>query len=216
MSISWLEAWRLWFSGKPLTGTHLWGLNIIWWGRIGKILEFVAAYSIITEIVGERRLREYGKSLRNLIPKKTISNTLRSAWDWTWANLRYSLFRGSSEARKRASEEMDQNPRITRIDFFAAVALALLTIFFLVQTGKGEIWSYVVGALVLFWLYDIIVIPLLMCAFLWLINIVGNSVDIVFFRSMANVLEYTKLENAVRLGSLVVLAVGFQFDLLAT
>ena len=62
MSVSLFGAWHLWLSGKPLTGLKLWGVNIIWWGRIGKILEFLAAYAVIVEIAGSVRLQRYGKS----------------------------------------------------------------------------------------------------------------------------------------------------------
>ena len=71
---AWLEAWSRWFEGDPtLRESVLWGLKILWWGRIGKLAAFLAGLVIILDIVeaiiGPERLRRVtersGERLRN-------------------------------------------------------------------------------------------------------------------------------------------------------
>lgn len=224
MNVSWVEAWRLWFSGKPLAaGTDLWGLSFTWWGRIGKILEFMAAYGVIVEIAGPKRLRKYGESLRHLVPKSTIDKTFHSARGWAWANVKFLLSWPGSEAEDRALEESMSPDRIDNVNFFTAAILTAPIIIWLGLNeiswlGKGfeKVAVLVVAGLFFYPLCLFIVAPLLTYAFLGFLNIAGSTIDIIFFRSIATVLEYKELDEAVKIGSLVILAIGFQFDLLAT
>ena len=66
MNVNLLTAWQRWLSGETLTAVNLWGLPILWWGRIGLIAQFVAALTIATEIIGPERLRAFGKQLHGM------------------------------------------------------------------------------------------------------------------------------------------------------
>ena len=231
MNVSLLEAWRLWLSGEPLAGMDLWGLSITWWGRIGKILEFVAAYGVIVEIAGPTRLRKYGESLRDLVPRRTIDATLQSTRAWAWANLRFLFSRPGSEKEKRALQESMSHSRIDNINYLTALILIIPIIIWLVREilpllvierfSLPVIWAVrVVGLVViagfLYAIFLLVISPVLTYAFLGFVNMVGAAADTVFFRGMANVLEYKSLDSLVKVGSLLILAVGFQFDLLAS
>jgi len=61
------EAWQLWFSGDLPSTATLWGASILWWGRIGKIIELVAGLTILVDLVGSQRLRDFGSSLHGLM-----------------------------------------------------------------------------------------------------------------------------------------------------
>jgi hypothetical protein len=67
-SISWLEAWSRWASGNPtLKDNMLWGLQILWWGRIGKIAAFVGGLTLVLDILGPERLRSaLGRSVEKI------------------------------------------------------------------------------------------------------------------------------------------------------
>jgi hypothetical protein len=45
-NISRIDAWTLWFVGDLPLDAKLWGMRVFWWGRLGKITEFVAAVTV--------------------------------------------------------------------------------------------------------------------------------------------------------------------------
>lgn len=60
----WLRAWSLWWSGTKLPDNlPLWGLNIIWWNRIGQCLQFLGSAVVIIDIVGPKKVRDWGYSI---------------------------------------------------------------------------------------------------------------------------------------------------------
>lgn len=61
--IGYIEAWQLWFSGQSANSFLLWGMQILWWGRLGKVVQLVSALTIVAEIVGPQRIVKFGKSL---------------------------------------------------------------------------------------------------------------------------------------------------------
>ena len=64
-SISWFEAWARWFSTGPLEPrTLMMGWPIYWWSRVGKIAELLGGASILIDIIGPERLREWAKQHR--------------------------------------------------------------------------------------------------------------------------------------------------------
>ncbi len=55
-----VSVWSIWAEGgKPTT---LWGVEILWWGRIGNIIQFVGALMVIAELIGPERLSEFFES----------------------------------------------------------------------------------------------------------------------------------------------------------
>lgn len=61
-SLGYLEAWARWFDGRPIGNYYLFGLPVFWWARIGKLMEFAAAFTAVLDIVGPERIQaEAGK-----------------------------------------------------------------------------------------------------------------------------------------------------------
>jgi hypothetical protein len=58
-----MKAWELWYQARLPDDAVLWGLTILWWGRVGKLAQFFGAALIVAEIIGPERLRQYGESL---------------------------------------------------------------------------------------------------------------------------------------------------------
>jgi hypothetical protein len=51
------EAWSRWLEADAtLRDASLWGVQIVWWGRFGKVAAFLAGLVIILDIVGTERL----------------------------------------------------------------------------------------------------------------------------------------------------------------
>lgn len=49
-----------WATGKQTSAIALWGLPMLWWGRIGKIMQFFAGCIVVLDLVGPDRLRAAG------------------------------------------------------------------------------------------------------------------------------------------------------------
>jgi hypothetical protein len=63
--VSFLHAWHLWLQGQPTAPLLLWGHPILWWGRAGKVAEYLGALTAIVDIVGAQRLAAFGESLKH-------------------------------------------------------------------------------------------------------------------------------------------------------
>ncbi|MFI6712853.1 hypothetical protein ACIBF7_40895 [Nonomuraea sp. NPDC050478] len=58
------DAWNLWLSGRSISDMTLWGIPTIWWGRGGKVLSFLAAATVILDIIGPETLKAYAQRAR--------------------------------------------------------------------------------------------------------------------------------------------------------
>jgi hypothetical protein len=65
VTIGYLEAWRLWFSGQQLpSDAVLWFMTLRWWARAGKIATFLGGATVLLDLAGPDRLRAVGRSRR--------------------------------------------------------------------------------------------------------------------------------------------------------
>ncbi len=59
VTIGYLEAWGLWFSGEQPPSDAVMGfMTVRWWGRVGKIAAFIGGATVILDLIGPDRLRE--------------------------------------------------------------------------------------------------------------------------------------------------------------
>jgi hypothetical protein len=71
-NISYFEAWGMWFDGRSTLGNDLLGLPMIWWGRFGKILSFVAGAAVVVDLLGSERLSRYGDRLTQFLARHSV------------------------------------------------------------------------------------------------------------------------------------------------
>ena len=67
------ELLSLWMIGEDMKKYMFFSLNIFWWNRIAKIMQFIAAFTVIADILGAARLNHIGMESYRL--------RLRSHWD---------------------------------------------------------------------------------------------------------------------------------------
>jgi hypothetical protein len=58
-----LRLWGRWWSGDKVDDARLWGWPMLAWGRTGKGLQFAAGFTVILDLAGPERLREFGTRL---------------------------------------------------------------------------------------------------------------------------------------------------------
>ncbi|MBF9131908.1 hypothetical protein I0C86_23515 [Plantactinospora sp. S1510] len=61
------QAWNEWAGGASVSSMPLWGLTVIWWARIGKLLQFAAGLTVVLDLIGPQRLRAFGQSCSSAI-----------------------------------------------------------------------------------------------------------------------------------------------------
>lgn len=65
-----LEVVSQWLSGRKVDDNLVvLGLEMIWWGRIGKVLAFLGGGTIILDIIGPERVTEWSKARRAVAPR---------------------------------------------------------------------------------------------------------------------------------------------------
>lgn len=80
-TVSYWEAWLLWWQGESLQHRQMAGLSMLSWGRIGKIAQFAGGLATIIDIVGPDRIAEWGRALQQRrihAEKKTFAASWRN------------------------------------------------------------------------------------------------------------------------------------------
>jgi len=77
--ISYITAWSLWFDGKLDNNFIIGPFSIIWWGRIGKVLQLLASFTLLIDIVGATKVYDFGKSIEKDISLSMIKEIIRKS-----------------------------------------------------------------------------------------------------------------------------------------
>lgn len=209
-NVSYFDAWQLWLDGKDVSGYCLGGLEILWWGRVGKLVSFFSALAVIADIIGPQKLRQFGQSLHSTFTfnkfAKSIKRTYRgSVLLWCSA--------GTSDKRKATRlENLYFKSRISFLAFFLAIGLGV-SVFLLYR--PNIVFRIIVAVLVFVFAFSFIT-PII-AAILWsLPMIIMLLVDVVLIEPTAWLLEREAIDKLIKVGSILLLLIGFHFDLLAS
>jgi hypothetical protein len=208
-----LDAWSVWIAGSKTEALPLWGSTVIWWGRAGKAAEFAAGLAIIAEIIGTERLRSYGRSLHGLelqaVARKVVSTAWGLARDVVNAD---PEMRDSTRPRRAMRDIAADNPAMATLYVLICLALGLTLSF----SEGGSLWRrtlYFIVGVIFLWST---VAPMILIAFIVALASLGSLFDALVLRPTAWILEQEQLAQMVKIGSLLLLAAGFHFDLLAS
>jgi hypothetical protein len=58
-----VEACSNWWDQQLNPSCQLWGISVLWWGRVGKLLSAAGLAAVIVEIIGPKKLGEWGNEL---------------------------------------------------------------------------------------------------------------------------------------------------------
>jgi hypothetical protein len=210
--MGWTEAWRLWAQGELDPHALLWGLQLFWWGRIGKALQLIAGAMIVIEIVGPERLRRFGESLDDRLRPESLRALLLGSGTWLVAHILFHVVaRAGSEQRGRAGARLDQ-PGAATLNFVLSAALGVWigvnAHFGLVYDIGAGIFVAAVGMMV--------AVPLLITVLLTIAALVGLSLRMAVIAPAVRILESDSLDRGAKLVALVLLLVGFHFDFLSS
>jgi hypothetical protein len=173
----------------------------LWWGRIGKIVQLIAALTILAEIVGPERLRTFGKSLRAQFGVRLLKHVLK---EWL--------------------RDKDTEPIMYASGCFLTLVGVVIWDFYFMYTGWKDISSYsflrIVVCLIALSIIGVVVIgtPIMYAIeFLSvLLAVLVAAIDVLLITPVAWVLEQPYADKVIKIASVLLLLVGFHFELLAS
>jgi hypothetical protein len=215
-SVGLIEAWRIWLSGLPTDTLSLWGLEILWWGRVGKVLQFVGALSIIAEIVGVPRLRGFGRSLREVFPRSGIRKRASSSAKTASLSAQYFFAKSGSEKEARLLDELLS--RLGDVLFWlmigSSIVFIIATSYFAITRFGWGLGLIIAGVAII--LFPFVVTPFIAATLMTVVAAVGWFADTIVIRPLSSLLEHPQLGQIAKVISVLLLAIGFHFDLLAS
>jgi hypothetical protein len=201
------DAWRHWLSGDSLEQARLWGINILWWGRIGRLLEFAAALTIIAEIIGPERLRAFGRSLRTRVTARRALGLAWATllWAWVWIYEQVIHDEDVTETRERAGKYRST----AKLHIVVSILLVFPTAYLLWRWGGwgATFWTVLVAPAVAIPATVVLVLG-------W--TLPGIALEWLLVRPVARILDREALDKWIKSGSALMLLVGFHFDLLSS
>jgi hypothetical protein len=209
-----IDAWSSWSSGNTIGDDTLWGVKILWWGRIGKIVMALSALTIIAEIVGPERIRAVGKALRGTFRFRDTPQHLKDALRWTklmWKDL-FSL-----PGSKREEEARSQPNRMRADDLNFILTHAVgLCVGLIIWTINGSWWKAIVFGFSATAGSFFTVGPILTTLAVVLLFTVAKVIDGVLIQPLAWALDREDVAMLTKIASVILLMIGFHFDLLAS
>lgn len=209
----------------------IWGVSILWLGRLGKISQFVAALTIIAEILGAERLRNFGKSLHVSFTVNTARKILRTAFEWYRASTRLSA---ANPKLLNLAITNRKHPHFmpfwlnTVITFFFAV-IAIYTLYShfsleslaAIETSESvRIWSvllaFMVKTIMAACVFFVLIGPVITFTMIAIVVLLGLLIDIILIEPLACLIDLTSRTRWMKIVSLLLLLSGFYFDLLAS
>jgi len=209
------EAWRDWSAGVPVR-FEMFGLSLLWWGRIGKLLEFFAALTIIADIIGPVKLRAFGDALHHVFTTEAARTRVGDVVKWIRAlvGVVVATVRLRQDEAKAWLEKLDtfQAARTNRI--LAATLAIALAVLLIVRTG--DLLSALFCGVLVYAYGGGSVMPLVTVMMTLIAVAVGLVIDLLVIEPVAWFIEHERVENRIKAFSILLLVVGFHFDLLAS
>jgi hypothetical protein len=188
-TVTWLQAWWHWWhptAGMALGDLILWGYRILWWGRLGKLMEFMAGMLVVVDVVGPTRLKAFGDSMHSWFDTRATFEKVRRLVAWR-------------------NDSVSNDLKVTGLFCFLIIAIAASVI-----SNNGAFAYFAVGLFL--YLFSAVFIALGgLLAF-----VSGWLLDSILIEPMAWILRHSDAERWVKALSAILILVGFHFDLLAS
>lgn len=200
-------------SGRLSSHSTIWGVSIFWWGRLGKMMQFVGAATIIADIIGPERIRQFGASLQNTVTSIVLIQFLKDCFRWYVLIFRHTLMKDYDDNVTTPKRRF--NP--SRLDILNGLISILLTalIFSLVEIQPLS-WIVLIEAIVIFGCLLVSISPILTVLTIVSLILMELLVNSVAIKPLAWMLEHPSLDRLTKLVSLLLLLLGFHFELLAS
>jgi hypothetical protein len=214
MDLTLMQAWQLWLLGTDLHDHTMYGVKMLWWGRGGSILGAASGMTILAEVVGFERIAAFSDRLNASIDAISFRPVLAGwrAWNRAWQGY---LFADAGSAREKELEiEAEKHSALMIANSVGALALTIVAylLYF-----RGTAWYLFVPVLLLvFGLLGAFIVPFLIALALVVTSGLVRGFDLLVVEPLCFLTSRSRIAGVVRLLSIVLLLVGFHFDLLAS
>ena len=212
------QAWSQWASGQEVSARLLWGMRILWWGRIAKIVGLVSALTVVVEIVGPTRLRAFGRSLHEGFRPSVAIGQIRQIARW-WAEFAQWLFMRTGKTGKGTGELDRRGPTVVTVLAFPLILVFGFWYYVVPVWSLASWWVLLLRSLLVFFGTGFLcgaVLPLMMLGCVTLSMLAMMLLDVIVIERVARVLEHYRFEKLIKALALLLLIISFHFDLLAS
>ncbi|WP_109829527.1 hypothetical protein [Reichenbachiella versicolor] len=210
MDLDLFKACELWLKGTELSSYKVYGVSILWIGRIGILIQFFGASLVVVEIIGYERLKRFSYDIAELINFKKLMKFATYA-----VNTTRKWFRKIGE-KKLTEAEKDS----IEVDSWFAWVIVITASF-------NGIYSWVVFSESMHWLLAYFVAsfvlalsgyitPILITFLMLLVFSLLYLWNTFFLVPMLWVLAQKKLNIILKIIALIFLIIGTFMDLLAS
>ena len=213
MEITFSETWKLWLSDNLPADAILWGISIFWWERIGKVMQFLGATTIVADIIGSEKIRQFGTSLQSTNSPKTLIQFLKRCFAWYVTIFRQTIMKDYT----KDSGDRESKPRFFQLNLLNYFVCFLLTVFTVV-VAELHIWNwfFLIEAVFIFGCLLVSIAPLFTVLTLVTIALLGLAVNSILLQPLAHLLELPSLDRLLKIVSLIFLLLGFFLELLGS
>lgn len=213
MEITFNETWKLWLSDNLSADAVLWGISIFWWERIGKVMQFLGATTIVADIIGPEKIRKFGTSLQSTNSPKTLIQFLKRCFAWYVVIFRQTIMKDYT----RNSTNKESKLRFFQLNILNYFICFLLTIFTVVVAELDIFnWFFLVEAIFIFCCLLVSIAPLFTVLAIVTVALLGLTINSIFLQPLAHLLEHPSLDRLLKIASLLLLLLGFFFELLGS
>jgi len=211
-----LHLWSNWASGNSVANSDLWGHSVMFWGRVGKVAQFFGAMAVVAELIGPERLRKFGRSLHSAFSYDALGIELRYSRDYLSTWRRFTAKTAEEEERDRLALQLAGNATQDVNLLVSLLPSAFLLAYVWRHHSLPIFVACVPVALALFPLCTMTVGPYAAVivrtgwSFLWL------AFDWLVIRPTAWFLELERVDRWIKVAALLLIVIGFHFDLLAS
>lgn len=212
MEITFSETCKLWLSDNLPADAILWGISIFWWERIGKVMQFLGATTIIADIIGPEKIRQFGTSLQSTNSPKTLIQFLKRCFAWYVAIFRQTIMK---DYTKDSGDR--ESIRFFQLNILNYSICFLLTVFTVVVAELHIFnWFFLVEAILIFGCLLVSIAPLFTVLTLVTLALLGLAVNSILLQPLAHLLEHPSLDRLLKIASLLFLLLGFFGELLGS
>lgn len=213
MEITFSETWKLWLSDNLPADAILWGISIFWWERIGKVMQFLGATTIVADIIGPERIRQFGTSLQSTNSPKTLIQFLKRCFAWYVTIFRQTVMKDYT----KDSSDRESKPRFFQLNLLNYFICFLLTVFTVVVAELHIFnWFFLVEAIFIFGCLLVSIAPLFTVLAIVTVAFLGLAVNSILLQPLAHLLEHPSLDRLLKIASLLLLLLGFFGELLGS
>lgn len=211
--ISIVEAWTRWLSGELSPHVTIWGVSIFWWGRLGKIMQFVGAITIVADIIGPEKIRRFGALLQGTVTSVILIQFLKDCFSWYTVMFRQTLMKDYIDEPLIVKKSFRPS-KLDILNYFVSFLLTIAIIFSIKLQYTG--WIFLMAAVIIFSCLLVSIAPIITVLTIITLIGIGLILNSVFIKPLAWTLEHPSLDRFTKIISLLFLLIGFHFELLSS